>query len=231
MPFKPLTRNRNEKRAQDEQTKNKKRENTCDIRVITPFQDGRIPLTLVTVMLSPVGATEFFVRRILMTSAVGIEVITNPVHMVEDKDGQRVAGALSNVLADTFTLYLKTHNFHWNVTGPMFQPLHQMFEEQYNELWTAVDAIAERIRSLGFVAPGSYGEFTRLTYLQESPVARNATEMIAELLRDHETAARTARSALALARTVVDAPTEDLLTQRLAAHEKAAWMLSSLLAE
>jgi len=103
-----------------------------------------------------------------MTSAVGIEVITNPVHMVEDKDGQRVAGALSNVLADTFTLYLKTHNFHWNVTGPMFQPLHQMFEEQYNKLWTAVDAIAERIRSLGFVAPGSYGEFTRLTYLQET---------------------------------------------------------------
>jgi starvation-inducible DNA-binding protein len=113
----------------------------------------------------------------------------------------------------------------------MFHTLHQMFEEQYNELWLAVDAIAERMRSLGFIAPGSYGEFTKLTYLQESPVARNAGEMIAELLRDHETAARTARSALAAAHTAVDAPTEDLLTQRLGAHEKAAWMLRSLLAE
>jgi starvation-inducible DNA-binding protein len=106
-----------------------------------------------------------------------------------------------------------------------------MFEEQYNELWLAVDAIAERMRSLGFIAPGSYGEFNRLTYLQESPVARNASEMIAELLRDHETTTRTARSALAAARTAVDAPTEDLLTQRVAGHEKAAWMLRSLLAE
>src|SRR6185295_19311093 len=167
-----------------------------------------------------------------MSTALGIEMkTTGALPMIEDEDAQRVAGALSNVLADTFVLYLKTHNFHWNVTGPMFPTLHQMFEEQYNELWLAVDTIAERIRSLGFVAPGSYGEFTRLTYLQESPVARNATEMIAELLRDHETAARTARSALAAARTAVDAPTEDLLTQRLAAHEKAAWMLRSLLAE
>ena len=150
---------------------------------------------------------------------------------VEDKEMQRVADALSNVLADTFIVYLKTHNFHWNVTGPMFRTLHQMFEEQYNELWLAVDEIAERIRSLGFIAPGSYGEFAKLTYLQESPVARNATEMIAELLRDHETTARTVRSGLAVARTAVDAPTEDLLTQRLAAHEKVAWMLRSMLAE
>ena len=166
-----------------------------------------------------------------MSTALGVEVKTTPLPMVEDKDALRVAGALSNVLADTFVLYLKTHNFHWNVTGPMSYTLHRMFEEQYNELWLAVDAVAERIRSLGFIAPGSYGEFTRLTYLQESPVAKNATEMIAELLRDHETTARTARSALAAARSVVDAPTEDLLTQRLAAHEKAAWMLRSLLAE
>lgn len=166
-----------------------------------------------------------------MSTALGIEMKTTALPMVEDKDGQRVADALSNVLADTFVLYLKTHNFHWNVTGPMFHTLHQMFEEQYNELWLAVDAIAERIRSLGFIAPGSYGEFNKLTYLQESPVARNASEMIAELLRDHETTARTARSALATARTAVDAPTEDLLTQRLAAHGKAAWMLRSLLAE
>ena len=166
-----------------------------------------------------------------MSTALGIEMKTTQLPMIEDKDMQRVADAMSKVLADTFTLYLKTHNFHWNVTGPMFVTLHQMFEEQYNELWLAVDAIAERMRSLGFIAPGTYGEFTKLTYLQESPVSRNAREMIAELLRDHETAARTVRSALAAARTAVDAPTEDLLTQRLAAHEKAAWMLRSLLAE
>jgi len=166
-----------------------------------------------------------------MSTVLGIEMKTTALPVIEDKDAQKVAGALSNVLADTFVLYLKTHNFHWNVTGPMFPTLHSMFEEQYNELWLAVDAIAERMRSLGLVAPGSYGEFTRLTYLQESPVATNATEMIAELLRDHETAARTARSALAVARMAIDAPTEDLLTQRLAAHEKAAWMLRSLLTE
>ena len=166
-----------------------------------------------------------------MSTALGIEMKTTALPMVEDKDAQRVADALSNVLADTFGLYLKTHSFHWNVTGPMFRTLHQMFEEQYNELWLAVDAIAERIRSVGFIAPGSYGEFTRLTYLQDAPAATNATEMIAELLRDHETTARTARSALAIARTAVDAPTEDLLTQRLAAQEKAAWMLRSLLSE
>ena len=166
-----------------------------------------------------------------MSTALGIEVKTTPLPIIEDKDAQKVAGALSNVLADTFILYLKTHNFHWNVSGPMFPTLHAMFEEQFNELWLAVDAIAERIRSLGFSAPGSYGEFSKLTYLQESPVATNATEMIAELLRDHETSARTARSALAIARTAVDAPTEDLLTQRLAAHEKTAWMLRSILAE
>ncbi len=166
-----------------------------------------------------------------MSTALGIEMKTTALPMAGDKDGQRVADALSSVLADTFVLYLKTHNFHWNVTGPMFHTLHEMFEEQYNELWLAVDAIAERMRSLGFIAPGSYGEFNRLTYLQESPVARNASEMIAELLGDHETTARTVRSALAAARTAVDAPTEDLLTQRLAVHEKAAWMLRSLLAD
>jgi len=164
-----------------------------------------------------------------MSTALEIETRTMPLPTVADKDVERVADALSNVLADTFILYLKTHNFHWNVTGPMFGTLHQMFEEQYNELWLAVDAIAERIRSLGFIAPGSYGEFTKLTYLQEGPGATNASEMIAELLRDHETTARTARSALAVAGKAVDAPTEDLLTQRLAAHEKAAWMLRSLL--
>src|ERR1044071_268303 len=166
-----------------------------------------------------------------MSTALGIEMKTTTLPVAKDTDVQRVAKALSNVMADTFILYLKTHNFHWNVTGPMFGTLHEMFEEQYNELWLAVDAIAERIRSLGFIAPGSYGEFTRLTYLQEAPATKSATEMIVELLRDHETTATTARSALAVARTAVDAATEDLLTQRLAAHEKAAWMLRSLLAE
>lgn len=166
-----------------------------------------------------------------MSTAVGIEVMRTPLQTGADKDVQRVAGALSEVLADTFSLYLKTHNFHWNVTGPMFHTLHMMFEEQYNELWLAVDAIAERIRSLGFVAPGSYREFSKLTYLQEPNGPGNATDMIAELLRDHETSGRTVRSALSIARMAVDAPTEDLLTQRLAAHEKAAWMLRSLLAD
>ena len=166
-----------------------------------------------------------------MSTALGIEMKTTALPIVADKDAERVADALSNVLSDTFILYLKTHNFHWNVTGPMFRTLHEMFEEQYNELWLAVDAIAERIRSLGYIAPGSYSEFTKHTYLRDTPAAMNAREMIAELLRDHETTARTVRSALAVARTAVDAPTEDLLTQRLAAHEKAAWMLRSLLAE
>lgn len=160
-----------------------------------------------------------------MSSAIGIEKV-----ITLNEDAQ-VAEALSRVLADTFTLYLKTHNFHWNVIGPMFHTLHLMFEEQYNELWRASDAIAERIRALGCVAPGSYREFSKLTYLREPEAVLSATEMIAELLRDSETCARTARWALSVARTAVDAPTEDLLTQRVLAHEKAAWMLRSMLAE
>lgn len=166
-----------------------------------------------------------------MSSAEVTEVMTTPLSIVEYKDPQRVADALSKVLADTFVLYLKTQNFHWNVTGPTFHTLHLMFEEQYKDLWSAVDPLAERIRSLGFIAPGSFREFSRLTYLHEAEGPMNASEMIAELLRDHETCARTTRSALSTARTAVDAPTEDLLTQRLAAHEKAAWMLRSLLAD
>jgi len=166
-----------------------------------------------------------------MSSAVGIEMKSIPLSMGLNEDTKKVGEALSNVLADTFTLYLKTHNFHWNVVGPMFHTLHLMFEEQYNELWLAGDVIAERIRALGCVAPGSYREFSRLTYLREPESVQSATEMIAELLRDHETSARTARWALSVARTAVDAPTEDLLTQRLNAHERAAWMLRSMLAE
>jgi len=164
-----------------------------------------------------------------MSSAVGIEKgITLTLQVNEDA---QVAEALSRVLADTFTLYLKTHTFHWNVTGPMFHTLHLMFEEQYNELWVAGDAIAERIRALGHVAPGSYREFSKLTYIQEADVVPSDAEMMAELLRDNETAARTARRALSIARAAVDAPTEDLLTQRVRAHEKAAWMLRSMLAK
>ncbi len=166
-----------------------------------------------------------------MSSAIGIEMKTVPVTVMVNEDTEKVAEALSNVLADTFTLYLKTHNFHWNVVGPMFHTLHLMFEEQYNELWLASDAIAERIRAIGGSAPGSYREFSKLTYLREPEAGLSATEMIAELLRDHETSARTVRWALSIARAVLDAPTEDLLTQRLIAHEKTAWMLRSMLAE
>ena len=146
-----------------------------------------------------------------------------------DKDTERLAEALSQVLANTFILSLKTQSFHWNVTGPMFYTLHSLFEEQYNELWQAGDAIAERIRALGAAAPGSYREFAKLTYLRESEAIPSATGMIGELLSDHETSARTVRTALTVSRSAIDAATEDLLTQRLLAHEKAAWMLRSLL--
>lgn len=166
-----------------------------------------------------------------MSSAIGIEMKAIPVTGLVSEDTQKVGEALSNVLADTFTLYLKTHNFHWNVVGPMFPTLHLMFEEQYNELWLASDAIAERIRAIGCSAPGSYREFSKLRYLREPEAVLSATEMIAELLRDHETCVRTARWALSVARTALDAPTEDLLTQRLIAHEKAVWMLRSTLTE
>ena len=165
-----------------------------------------------------------------MSSAVGIEMKAIPLAISVDED-TKLAEALSKVLADTFTLYLKTHNFHWNVVGPMFHTLHLMFEEQYNELWLAGDEIAERIRALGFTAPGSFREFSKLGYLREAEGVSSAAEMIAELLRDHETCARTVRWALSVARSSVDAPTEDLLTGRLMAHERAAWMLRSLLAE
>jgi len=166
-----------------------------------------------------------------MSSAVGIETKSKPLSMEVNEDTQKIGEALSIVLADTFTLYLKTHNFHWNVVGPQFHTLHLIFEEQYNELWLAGDAIAQRIRAIGIRAPGSYREFSKLTYLREAEGVVSATEMVAELLGDHETSARTVRRALSFARGAVDAPTEDLLTQRLIAHERAAWMLRSMLAE
>ena len=167
-----------------------------------------------------------------MSSMVGIEAKAIALNtMNKDEDLVKVAEALSRMLADTFSLYLKTHNFHWNVKGPMSHTLHLLFEEQYNDLWLAADLIAERISTLGFIAPGSYSEFAKLTYLQEANGTRSAREMIGELVRDHEITARTMRSALSLARRNVDAPTEDLLTQRLMAHEKTAWTLRNLLVE
>ncbi len=142
---------------------------------------------------------------------------------------EQIAGGLSKVLADSYTLYLKTHNFHWNVTGPMFQTLHLMFETQYTELALAVDAIAERIRALGFPAPGTYRKFSALTSIEEEADVPRAEDMIRRLVHGHETVARTARSVFAIAEAAHDQPTCDLLTVRLQVHEKTAWMLRSLL--
>ncbi len=141
----------------------------------------------------------------------------------------RICEGLSHLLADTYTLYLKTHNYHWNVTGPMFQTLHLMFEGQYNELALAVDLIAERIRALGAKAPGSYREFTRLTSITEDDGAPSATDMIRDLLAGQEAVVRTARKLFPIADEANDEPTADLLTQRMQVHEKTAWMLRSLL--
>ncbi len=141
----------------------------------------------------------------------------------------RIAEGLSRLLADTYTLYLKTHNFHWNVTGPMFNTLHLMFEAQYTELALAVDLIAERIRSLGVAAPGSYAQFAALTSIREETTVPSAEEMIAQLVQDQETVVRTARAVFPLADEAHDEPTADLLTQRLQVHEKTAWMLRALL--
>ncbi len=150
---------------------------------------------------------------------------------IEEGKRQEIAAGLSRLLADTYTLYLKTHNFHWNVTGPMFQTLHLMFEAQYNELALAVDLIAERIRALGFPAPGTYGEYIKLSSITETPGVPKATEMIKLLVEGQEAVCRTARSLFDLVDEVNDEPTADLLTQRLQVHEKTAWMLRSLLDE
>jgi starvation-inducible DNA-binding protein len=145
--------------------------------------------------------------------------------------GQRreIADGLSHVLADSYTLYLKTHNFHWNVTGPMFQTLHLMFETQYNELALAVDLVAERIRALGFPAPGTYRQFAELSSIEEDTGIPKAQDMIRRLVAGHETVARTARGVFEVAEKAHDQPTCDLLTQRMQVHEKTAWMLRSLL--
>ncbi|MCL6436720.1 MAG: DNA starvation/stationary phase protection protein [Leptolyngbyaceae cyanobacterium HOT.MB2.61] len=148
---------------------------------------------------------------------------------IDEKARGDIAEGLSRLLADTYTLYLKTHNFHWNVTGPMFQTLHLMFEEQYNELAMAVDQIAERIRALGFPAPGTYSEFTRLSSIAEAEGVPKAEDMIRQLVEGQEAVVRTARSIFPVVESANDEPTADLLTQRMQVHEKAAWMLRSLL--
>ncbi len=151
---------------------------------------------------------------------------------INAQDRASIAGGLSKLLADTYTLYLTTHNFHWNVTGPMFNTLHQMFMVQYTELWNAVDPIAERIRSLGHPAPGSYAQFGRLSSIGDVPSdPPKALEMVRVLVQGHEAVARTARGVFPLAEKAHDQPTADLLTQRLDVHEKTAWMLRSLLEE
>jgi len=148
---------------------------------------------------------------------------------IDAKDRERVADALSHLLADTYGLYLKTHNFHWNVEGPMFNTLHLMFMTQYTELWTALDEIAERIRALGYPAPGSYKAFAQLSSIEDAEGVPEALEMVRQLVKGHEAVARTARSAFGPAEKAGDESSADLLTQRLQIHEKTAWMLRSLL--
>jgi starvation-inducible DNA-binding protein len=148
---------------------------------------------------------------------------------IKDSDRAAIAEGLSRLLADSYTLYLKTHNYHWNVTGPQFTTLHALFETHYAELALAVDEIAERIRALGHRAPGSYAEFSKLSVIAEDTDAPGADEMIARLVEGQETVIRTAREIFPLAETAADEPTADLLTQRMQVHEKNAWMLRSLL--
>ncbi len=158
---------------------------------------------------------------------------TAAIHIgIGEKDRAAIAAGLSKLLADTYTLYLTTHNFHWNVTGPMFNSLHDMFMQQYTELWNAVDPIAERIRSLGHVAPGSYAQYGKLSSVPDAPAAPpKAMEMVRILVQGHEAVARTARELFPLVEQASDEPTADLLTQRLTVHEQTAWMLRSILEE
>ena len=151
---------------------------------------------------------------------------------ISEKDRAAIAAGLSKLLAETYTLYLTTHNFHWNVTGPMFNSLHAMFMAQYTELWNAVDPIAERIRSLGHAAPGSYAQFAKLSGLPDAPATPpKALKMVELLMQGHEAIARTARALFPLVDKAGDEPSADLLTQRLTVHEQTAWMLRSLLEE
>jgi starvation-inducible DNA-binding protein len=150
---------------------------------------------------------------------------------IAEQDRKAIADGLSRLLADTYTLYLKTHNYHWNVTGPMFNTLHLMFEQQYNELALAVDLIAERIRALGHPAPGSYRAYAGLTGIEEETGVPSATEMVRQLVKGQETVVRTARALFPTVDAAHDEPTADLLTQRMQVHEKNAWMLRSLVEE
>ena len=148
---------------------------------------------------------------------------------IDSNDRQKIAGGLTRLLADTYTLYLKTHSYHWNVTGPRFRDLHLLFEEQYTELATAVDDIAERVRTLGYPAPGTFKEFLDLTTIEEVPGAPAAEEMVRDLVTAQEIVVRTCREVLPAAQEVNDESTVGLVADRMAIHEKAAWMLRSLL--
>ncbi|OYZ22318.1 MAG: DNA starvation/stationary phase protection protein [Bdellovibrio sp. 28-41-41] len=150
---------------------------------------------------------------------------------INEADRKKIVDGLSKLLADSYILYLKTHNFHWNVEGPMFNTLHLMFMDQYTELWNALDLVAERIRALGSYAPGSYKKFAQLSSIPEADEHVPAKEMIKQLLHGHETVAKTVRTIFPVAEAGSDEATLDLLTQRLQIHEKTAWMLRSMLAE
>lgn len=155
---------------------------------------------------------------------------TMPIDIgIEARARQEIAQGLSKLLADTCTLHLKTHNFHWNVTGPMFRTLHLMFEEQYTELALAVDLIAERIRSVGFPAPGTYQEFAKLSSINEEVGVLSAEDMIGKLVEGQEAVVRTARSLFQILERSHDELTADLLTQRMQVHEKTAWILNELI--
>jgi starvation-inducible DNA-binding protein len=148
---------------------------------------------------------------------------------LSENDRKKIAKGLAGLLADSYTLYLMTHNYHWNVTGPMFNTLHLMFMGQYTEQWNALDLIAERIRALGYPAPGTYKEFAKLASIKEHDGVPKAFDMVRNLVAAQEATARTARSLFPIVTTANDQPTADLLTQRLEVHEKTAWMLRSLL--
>ncbi len=150
---------------------------------------------------------------------------------ISEANRQQIATGLSHLLADSYILYLKTHNFHWNVEGPMFNTLHIMFMEQYTELWNALDVIAERIRTLGYYAPGSYKKYSQLSSIAEAEENTPAREMIKQLLEGHEAVSKTARSIYPMAEAGNDEATLDVLTQRLQIHEKTAWMLRAMLTE
>ena len=148
---------------------------------------------------------------------------------INEENRKKIADGLGHLLADTYTLYLMTHNFHWNVQGPMFNTLHNLFMTQYTELWTALDEIAERIRALDFPAPGTYAAFSKLNSIKVVVGVPSAEDMIAYLTNGHEAAARTARSLFAVVEAASDESSADLLTQRMTVHEKTAWMLRSFL--